>query len=114
MQLEQQYKTLEKELQQYLPILSKASDAILDQDVSDYPIFVLHREGVDIGIPIQSEGSAKGWMINASTLEEFVTKQLIQTERIDNFKEAYKDSSLFVCLFVVENGGATFVFLPRN
>ena len=40
---------LEAELKPYLEVMGKAADAILDQDVSLYPIFIVHQHTVDIG-----------------------------------------------------------------
>ncbi len=110
---EEKYKTLEQELTAYKPFLAKTSDAILDQDVSQYPIFVIHRQGIQVGIPLDTEQIRGDWLVNASSLEEFVTKQLIEADKVDAFKSVYKDPKNFLCLFVVVDQGATFVFIPR-
>ncbi len=110
----QQLQQLETELQPYKKQLATAADSIIEQDVSAYPIFILHRSGIDVGIPINAATADAKWLVNASTLEEFVTKQLIEGDRVDNFKEVYKDATLYLCLFVVDGAMATFVFLPRD
>lgn len=108
-------KVLENELKPYVPALGKASETILTQNVSEYPIFIAHQQQMDIGIPIMEKDTIKGdWSINASTLEEFTTKGLIQVNKIDDFKSVYKNPEEFLCLFVISEIGATFVFLPRN
>ena len=107
-------KVLEQEMQTYKPILRKAADSILDQEVSKYPIFVLHQQEVSIGVPIIEKEKVKGnWSVNASSLEEFATKNLIESAKIDNFKKVYKDPKNYLCLFVLSELGATFVFIPR-
>ena len=53
------------------------------------------------------------WSVNASSLEEFVTKQLVLADKVDDFKSVYKDPTAFLCLFIVDKSGATFVFIPR-
>lgn len=113
MEKEQKLKTLGEELKLYKPLLGKVSDTIMEQDVSSYPIFVLHRDSVEVGIPLSTEDIEGAWSANASSLEEFVAKQLIMSEKIDDFKSVYKDPTAFLCLFVVEKSGATFVFIPR-
>ncbi|MEL7022045.1 MAG: hypothetical protein AAGK47_10575 [Bacteroidota bacterium] len=47
-----QYLKLEEELSPYRDILGKAADAVVTQEVSDYPIFVVHQQIMDMGIPI--------------------------------------------------------------
>jgi len=108
-------KILEDELKPYVPSLAKAADTILAQNVSEYPIFIAHQQQMDIGIPLMEKDTIKGdWSINASTLEEFATKGLIVADKIDEFKKVYKDPNESLCLFVISEIGATFIFLPRN
>ncbi len=105
---------LEKELKAYKALLGQAADTILDQEVSNYPIFVLHQQGVSIGLPlVESEGDKVPWSVNASTLEELATKKVISMEKVEDFKGVYHDPRAFLCLFVLSDSGADFVFLPR-
>ncbi len=103
---------LENELKKYRDVLEKAQDIILNKEVSKYPIFVFHQHDVEVGIPIVEKQKSKGnWNINASSLEEFNSKSLIPTENIEKFQEAYKDTDTHVCLFVISELGAQFIFL---
>ena len=112
--VDDKFKQLETEITPYKPILAKAADAVLDQDVSMYPIFVIHQQTIEIGLPIASPKTVKGkWSANASTLEEFVAKRLIENERVENFKKVYKNPETHLCLFILSDLGATFVFIPR-
>ncbi|MCB0642995.1 MAG: hypothetical protein KDC44_15205, partial [Phaeodactylibacter sp.] len=80
------YRLLESELAPYKKALGEAADTVIDQDVSEYPIFVVHQQQVDIGIPIIDREKVKGnWSVNVSTLEEFVTKQIIEEEKVEEF-----------------------------
>ena len=109
------FKQLRKELRSYLPVLGKAADVILDQGVSSFPIFIIHQQALDIGINIVDREKVSGnWSVNASTLEEFVTKQLIGPEKLDDFKAVYKNPEDELCLFVLNEMGANFIFLPRS
>ncbi len=114
MTTEEQHKLLEEEMKLYKPFLAYTADAILDQDVSQYPIFIVHKQGINVGIPLETDHIKGQKLINASSLEEFVTKQLVETSRVDDFKAIYKDPKDNLCLFVVEDGGASFVFIPRK
>jgi hypothetical protein len=46
------YLSLQEELKPYVKMLGQASDVIRDQDVSKYPIFVIHQQEVEIGLPL--------------------------------------------------------------
>ncbi len=113
MQKEQDLKTLEEELKHYKTLLGTVADTIIEQDVSSYPVFVLSRDAIEIGIPLNTEMIEGSWSVNASSLEEFVAKQLVLPDKVDDFKTVYKDPAVFLCLFIVDKSGATFVFIPR-
>jgi hypothetical protein len=107
---------LETELKPYLPVISKAADTILDQDVSSYPIFIVHQmDAVDIGIALLSHEAEDGpaWSVHASTLEELATKKVIEMNKVDNFREVYKDPRENLCHFVLSDLGANFMFISR-
>lgn len=112
---EQKLKLLKHEIRPYLAMLKKARATIIDQHVSDYPIFVFHQQHVEIGIPLVRRNEVKGnWSVNASTLEEFVTKQLIAQENIEHVKKSFRDPALTFCLFVLSELGAQFIFMPEE
>ena len=109
------YKHLQKELAGYKKILSEAAEVIQDQDVSKFPIFVIHQNLVDIGINIVDKEVVQGnWSVNASTLEEFVTKQIIAEEKVEDFQALYRSHQEDLCLFALSELGANFIFLPKN
>ncbi len=106
---------LEEDLQDYASTMEKAQQAILDQEVSKYPIFVVHQHEVEMGV-LLIDGNNLGllWSVHASTLEEFVSKQIIQPEKIDSFTQVYKDTNQYFCCFVLSELGANFIFLPKK
>jgi hypothetical protein len=112
--MEDKLKLLEKDLLAFKPILAQAAETVINEDVSKYPIFVVHQHQVDIGIPIVDidEHKAK-WSVHVSTLEEFVTKQIISLEKLDEFRATYKKATDKYCLFVLSELGATFIFLTK-
>lgn len=108
------YKQLEKELVGYKPTLAKAAEVIRVQDVSLFPIFIVHQSIVDIGINIVDKDAVRGsWSVNASTLEELVTKQVIAEEKVEDFQLLYRSHADDLCLFVLSELGANFIFLPK-
>ncbi len=103
---------VEKELKQYLPILNQASASILDNEISKYPIFVVHKEEIKVGINIIDRiTTTANWSIEASTLEEFVVKNLIHQSKVEEFRKTYKDPKEFVCIFLISDMGAQFIFM---
>ncbi|MEL6923174.1 MAG: hypothetical protein AAFO94_03930 [Bacteroidota bacterium] len=115
MTAEQKFQQIQDELSPYKKTLGQAADTIIEQNVSSYPIFVVHQLEVGIGIPLIEREQVEGnWSINASSLEEFATKNLVEPEKLDEFKRVYKDPTAHLCLFLLSDFGATFVFLPRN
>ncbi len=109
------YKQLEDELQVYKKAMSQAAQTILDSEVSKYPIMVAHQQELELGIPIvtREKFPLGSWDIHASTLEEFVSKQIIKDEKIQNFRATFKNTDQFICVFTLSELGANFVFLPK-
>jgi len=52
------------------------------------------------------------WSINASTLEEFMERNIIKKELKQRFIDTYKKPEDFMCVFVIVPEGANFVFFP--
>ena len=44
---------LERQLTPYKKILSQASDVILDENVSKYPIFIVHQQELEMGVSLE-------------------------------------------------------------
>lgn len=110
----EKFLVLEQQLERYIKVMGDASDIIQDQEVSKYPIFVAHQHEVTIGIPLVDKEKQGGvWNIHASTLEEFVTKNIVFNEKIEEFRKTFKDPKETVCVFVLSELGAKFAFLPR-
>jgi len=113
MQKEQDLKVLEEELKPYKQMLGSVADTIMEQDVSSYPIFVIYQDAIEVGIALNTDNIEGSLSVNASSLEEFVTKQLVLADKVDDFKSVYKDPTAFLCLFIIDKSSATFVFIPR-
>jgi hypothetical protein len=104
---------LENQLKPYLKILGQAADVVKDQNVSNYPIFVVHQQEIEIGLALIEAGKKLNWSVNASTLEEFVTKDIISNNKVEDFIKNYKSIETHLCIFVLSELGAQFIFLPR-
>jgi hypothetical protein len=108
-----QFLALQQQLQPYKKILAQAADIILDENVSKYPIFIVHQQELHMGVSLIEAGDKFKWSVNASTLEEFVTKELIFMDKAQDFIATYKDPEINLCLFVLSELGAQFIFIPR-
>ncbi len=106
---------LEEQLKPYIKMMAQAADTVVVQEVSKYPIFVVHQQEVNIGIPLlDKEMNKTPWSINASTLEEFVSKQIVFEDKVDEFRKNYKSQEEYLCIFVLSELGAQFIYLPKN
>jgi hypothetical protein len=105
---------IERLLKRYRATLANAAETVRTQDVSNYPIFVASKEDIDLGVSLLLRGTLPDdWSVNASTLEEFHAKRIIDVEKIDDFRTLYRKHSDEICVFVFMNdGGAKFVFIP--
>lgn len=107
--------SIQNELSIYEGYLKKVANAVVQQEISDYPIFIVHQsEELAMGKPVVlSNIMNTKWSVNASVLEEFVRKKVIVRDKLEAFTKVYKDPLKFMCLFIItdtENAG--FVFYP--
>ena len=93
--------------------LKEASYAVRKRGFSDYPIFPICKVEQPIGkLLIGAQELNLKWNYNITYLDEFVQREIISSEKVDAFKESYKDPDEFCCLFVIDNDFTNFVFIP--
>lgn len=93
--------------------LKEASYAVRKRGFSDYPIFPICKVEQPIGkLLIGAQELNLKWNYNITYLDEFVQRDIISSEKLDTFKESYKDPDEFCCLFVIDNDFTNFVFIP--
>ncbi|MEZ4888476.1 MAG: hypothetical protein R3E32_27360 [Chitinophagales bacterium] len=112
---EQILESVQHDVEVYSDYLQKVALGVISKQISDYPIFVAHREtAINIGRPIViAEQMQTDWSFNASLVEEFVNKSLIDAKKVATFKHVYKDPSKFACLFILSGeDDASFAFCP--
>ena len=106
-------KSLESDLKFYNESLKEVAIEIMAEGISAYPIFVAHQHEVKLGeVILDKKELNTDWSIHASTLEEFIEKNLILPDKKDKFLKQYKDAYAFMCVFVIVPDGANFVFFP--
>lgn len=107
--------TITKDFVLICDTLKEASYQLRVRKMSDYPIFVLTKDPAGVGQLLLGKEEVKGlnWDVNFSYLEDFVSKMLVKEDRVEAFKEAYKDPEEFCCLFVIDGDKfQNFMFIP--
>jgi hypothetical protein len=105
--------TLEQDLKLYNDAIREVAFDILNENLSEFPVFIAHQHQLSIGhMFLDKEELNTRWSLNASTMEELIERKLIASEREPYFIRNYKDPKLFICLLVIVNEGANFVFYP--
>jgi len=98
------------------PFIENVIEEVKNRDVSNYPIIVLSKEIIQLGLPfINSKEIETKWHFNISHLEEFVVKKLVEAEKAKEFIKVYKKHHNSFCLFVRFNEtDADFAYVNKN
>ncbi len=105
--------SLKKDLEFYKETIREVAIEIMVEGLSAYPIFVAHQHEIALGeIILDHKELGTSWTIQASTLEEFQEKGIIQSNKKDAFLQSYKPADDFICVFAVVPEGANFVYYP--
>jgi len=108
-------KSLEQNLKIYKESIREVAEEILAGGVSKYPIFIAGREDVNLGkLIIDKEELALDWSIHASTLEEFIRRKVVREDKLDQFKKAWKDPRVYLCVFAILDGTGGFIYIPYD
>lgn len=112
-QPESPLKSLKKDLDFYSGSIREVAVDIIAEGLSAYPVFIAHQHEVALGELILDHNElGTAWSIHASTLEEFVERDIIKEDRRERFIKRYKKPEDYMCLFVIVPEGANFVFYP--
>ena len=105
--------TISKDFVVVCDTLKEASYQIRKRGFSDYPIFPISKNEIPVGQLLIGKGEMQTtWNYNASYIDEFIQRGLIDKEKQDAFKEAFKNPDEFCCLFVVDQDFTRFTFIP--
>lgn len=94
-------------------VLEQASEAIRDEGVSNYPLFVVHEQAMDMGVLLESSSREAAFYLSASTLEEVYVKQIVAADYVDDFRKLYKEKSEQYCVLLLFAGEARWLFVPK-
>ncbi len=105
--------SLEQDLRFYNTAIKEVADEILDNNLSQYPIFIAHEVPISIGeLILDKNDFNRTWSISAITMEEMVEAQVIEQEKQEAFKNIYKDPRAHICVFLISEKGGNFIFYP--
>ncbi len=106
--------SLEKDLALFKEPIMEASNAIVDEGVSNYPVFIASKDFFPIGeLILDKEELQTNWSIFASTAEDLIKAGIIQVDKARFFITQYKPVKEYICLFVVASEtDAGFIFVP--
>ncbi len=106
--------SLQNDIFQIGESLMEISHKVLDEGISEFPIFVASQEIVDIGKPVFDRDTIQlNWFYYASFIEEFTKKELILPDNIAQFQRIYSNPREIACIFVISHEeDARFVFVP--
>jgi hypothetical protein len=93
--------------------LKEASYAVRKQGFSEYPIFPICKTEQPIGQVLIGAGELNlTWNYFITYLDEFVQRKIIDEDKVEEFKKAYKNPDEFCCLFVIDTDMTSFVYVP--
>ena len=94
--------------------IQETSHQIRQRGFSQYPVFVVSRQGQPIGTLLLGPGEVNEyqWYYAASFLEDFRQRDLIGEDGEELFRENHKDPAEYACLFVVDADFTCFIFIP--
>ena len=92
--------------------LKEASYQLRVRKISQYPIFAMTKGEISLGkLFLAKHEVFTDFNYYFSFLEDFTTRNLIDGEAVEGFKENYKDPDEFCCIFVVDNEFNKYVFI---
>lgn len=105
--------TITKDFLRISETLKEAAYQIRARKISEYPIFPISKQELSVGALLVSKDELKlNWNIYFSFAEEFVERNLILEDKVEEFQFAFKNPDEFACLFVVDDDFNKFVYIP--
>lgn len=109
-------KEIFEDFSQSKDLVNQVLQEIEDNAISNYPILVLSKEEINLGLKIvDKEDFNLRWNFNISHLEEFVAKGIVLEEKAKEFIAVYKEHSAHYCLFIMlSETEADFAYVQKN
>ena len=106
--------SLQKDLDLFKESILEASNSIVEEGVSEYPVFIASRTSFPVGeLILDKDELQTHWSVYASTAEDLIKAGIIQVDKARFFITQYKPVKEYMCLFVVASETeAGFIFMP--
>lgn len=93
--------------------IKEASYQIRKRGFSEYPVFIIAKTEIPIGqLLFKKDEINTIWNYYVTYVDEFVERKIIEKDKLDLFKDAYKNPEEFCCLFVIDEDFTNFVYIP--
>ena len=100
-------------LREHGAYMRECSKDVLKNNISLFPVFLVHKGEITWGEEILSETPDSEWKIHMSTAEELIRRGVIQLEKARVFVAGFKNPEAFACLLTISpDEGAHFIFYP--
>ncbi len=105
--------SIQNDVAQIAPQLRVISQRVVDEEISEYPIYVASQEVIDIGRAIFDRDAINlNWFFTATILEDFVHRGLISQTKLSEFQRTFGDPREKACIFVITESEGHFIFVP--
>lgn len=105
--------SIEHNLKENGDYLKECSAAIMDDNITNFPVFVYHKGELTWGENITPEKNGAEWQINLTTAEDLIRRNVIELEKAKLFVAGFKNPRKFACILALsKEEGAHFIFYP--
>ena len=106
---------LKVDIRLFEEIIQEVAGDIIKEGFSEYPIFIATEHDIKLGeIIVDKNDMNARFSMYATTLEEMLEKNLVLPARKAEFIKAYKNPKQFICVMLITNAIASFVFVPYS
>jgi hypothetical protein len=97
-----------------LSIIREALDLVKNEGVSNYPILVAFEKNnnYELGVPLALNHPT--FEFNISMLEELFVKNVVNQEKVNNFRAVFNHKNEHICVLIISVDFADFVFIPAG
>lgn len=93
--------------------LKECAAAVMNDNITNFPVFIFHKGEVAWGENITPEGESAEWQIHLTTAEDLIRRGVIELEKAKLFVAGFKSPRDFACVLALsKTEGAHFIFYP--
>lgn len=105
--------SLREDIEFYNASIKEVALEILDNDISECPIFIAHQIEINLGQVIMDKNDYnRNWTISTTIIEELIQKKIISEDKVKGFKSIFKDPRKYICVFLISDKSENFIFIP--